>query len=98
MGVPRLVGIEHPPGVSFGRPGDVATQTAILRDTLRALEEMGSGRRGNGEVRYLPYRWTELPGDPPLHANPPPPIAQAIMRRPWYYRKLLKGDIPGKEA
>jgi hypothetical protein len=88
--VPRLVGIEYPQGVSFGRPGDVAGQTAVLRDLLAALEEM----KMPGEARYLPYIWTEMPDDPSLHPDPPPPITQAIMRRPWYYRKLMKGEIP----
>ena len=90
MGVPRLVGIEHPLGVTAGHPDDVKTQTAVLRDTLQALVEMEQP----GEVRYLPYKWVEQPGDPDLDPDPPPPITQAIMRRPWYFRKLLKGDIP----
>lgn len=90
VGVPRLVGIEHPLGVTAGHPDDVKTQTAVLRDTLQALVEMEQP----GEVRYLPYKWVEQPGDPDLDPDPPPPITQAIMRRPWYFRKLLKGDIP----
>ncbi len=89
MGVPRLVGVEHPLGVTMGHPGDAATQTAVLRDTLAALAEM----ERPGAVRYLPYKWVEQPGDPAFHPSPPPPITQAIMKRPWYYRKLLKGEI-----
>ncbi len=88
--VPRLVGIEHPLGATLGRPGDAAGQTAVLRDTLQALVEM----QQPGEVRYLPYKWMKKPGDPSFEPDPPPPITQAIMRRPWYYRKLMKGDIP----
>ena len=90
MSVPRLVGVEHPLGVTMGRPGDVPTQTAVLRDTLQALAEIDQP----GAVRYLPYRWREEPGDPSLHPDPPPPITQAIMRRPWLFRKLMNGDIP----
>ena len=90
MGVPRLVGIEHPLGVTVGHPGDVATQTAVLRDTLQALAEM----ERPGEVRHLPYKWVDQPGDPDLHPDPPPPITGAIMKRPWLFRNLMKGDIP----
>ena len=90
MGVPRLVGIEHPLGVTVGRPGDVETQMAVLRETLQALAEM----KEPGEVRNLPYKWQEMPGDPSLHPDPPPPITGAILRRPWYFRKLMKGEIP----
>ncbi len=75
--VPRLVGIEHPLGVTLGHPGDVARQTAVLRDTLQALAEMETA----GDVRYLPYKWTELPGDPSLHPSPPPPITLKISFR-----------------
>ena len=39
MGVPRLVGVEYPLGLTVGRPGDKVMQTAVLRDTLRALVE-----------------------------------------------------------
>lgn len=92
MGVPRLVGVEHPLGVTMGRPGDVRTQTSVLRDTLQALAEMETP----GAVRHLPYRWVDLPGDLSLHPDPPPPITRAIMRRPWYFRKLLKGEIPAE--
>jgi hypothetical protein len=32
-----------------------------------------------------------------VHAHPkePPPIAKAITRRPWLFRNLMNGDIPG---
>lgn len=93
MGVPRLVGIEHPLGVTVGHPGDVATQTAVLRDTLQALVEIDEP----GQVRYLPYKWEEKPGDPDLHPDPPPPITGAIMRRPWLFRNLLNGNIPDSD-
>jgi hypothetical protein len=90
MSVPRLVGIEHPLGVTMGRPGDAATQTAVLRETLQALVQMSEP----GAAHCLPYKWQEMPGDAPLHPDPPPPITQAIMRRPWLFRKLMNGDIP----
>ncbi len=90
MSVPRLVGIEYPLGVTMGRPGDVEGQTAVLRDTLKALVEMEEP----GEVRHLPYKWEKMPGDPDLHPDPPPPITQAIMRRPRYFLNLMKGEFP----
>jgi hypothetical protein len=64
MSVPRLVGIEHPLGVTLGHPGDVATQTAVLRDTLQALAEMETP----GDVRYLPYNGRNCPAT--LHCIP----------------------------
>jgi D-proline reductase (dithiol) PrdB len=90
LGVPRVVGIEHPLGVTIGRPGDVATQTAVVRDTLQAL----AGMQEPGEAWHLPYKWEEQAGEPDLHPYPPPPITQAIMKRPWLFRNLMNGNIP----
>ncbi len=55
LGIPRAVGAEFPFGHPFGRPGDVATQTAVLRDALRVLAEAP----GPNTVVHLPYRWPE---------------------------------------
>src|SRR3712207_303696 len=55
LGIPRAVGVEFPFGHPFGRPGDVATQTAVARDALRALDEATAP----GYVMHLPYTWPE---------------------------------------
>ena len=55
LGIPRAVGVEFPFGHPFGRPGDVAMQTAIARDALRALAEA----TGPGYAMHLPYTWPE---------------------------------------
>ena len=39
-GAPRIAAIEHPFGMTLGRPGDVAGQLAVLRATLQAMAEM----------------------------------------------------------
>ena len=43
-GAPRIAAIEHPFGMTLGRPGDVAGQLAVLRATLRAMETDGGAR------------------------------------------------------
>ena len=55
LGIPRAVGVEFPFGHPFGRPGDVATQTAVLRDALRVLAEAP----GPNTVVHLSYVWPE---------------------------------------
>ena len=55
LGIPRAAGVEFPFGHPFGRPGDIATQTAVLRDALRVLAE---ATRPNTVV-HLPYQWPE---------------------------------------
>lgn len=90
VSAPRVAAVEYPLGRSFGQPGDVAGQTAVLRATLEALRAIGEP----GEVVDLPFRWPEPPNK--VHNEPaePPPITKAIMRRPWLYRNLLAGKIP----
>lgn len=55
LGIPRAAGVEFPFGHPFGRPGDVATQTAVLREALRVLAEAP----GPDTVVHLPYVWPE---------------------------------------
>jgi hypothetical protein len=52
---PRAVFVNHPMGNPFGRPGDAATQTAILRAALERLEACAEP----GELIDLPYDWGE---------------------------------------
>ena len=44
MVAPRIVGVEFPFGHPFGRPGDAATQTAVLTTAVRVLA--GADRAG----------------------------------------------------
>ena len=55
LGVPRTVGVEFPYGHPLGRPGDRDTQTGIIREALRLLEEA----TGPSEIRELDYRWPQ---------------------------------------
>ena len=55
LGVPRTVGVEFPYGHPLGQPGDRDTQTAIIREALRLLEEA----TGPGEIRELDYVWPQ---------------------------------------
>jgi hypothetical protein len=55
LGTPRVVGVEFPFGHPFGRPGDVATQTAVLRAALQLLTEATSPNA----VVSLPFTWPE---------------------------------------
>jgi D-proline reductase (dithiol) PrdB len=52
---PRSVFVNFPMGNPFGRPGDRALQTHILRDALHLVE---SAREG-GVLVDLPYDWGE---------------------------------------
>jgi hypothetical protein len=87
---PRVAAIEYPLGRSFGQPGDIAGQTAVLRVTLQTLSDINEA----GTVVHLPFTWPEPRKEVHAHPQEPPPISKAIMRRPWLYRKLLAGDIP----
>ena len=53
-GAPRIAAIEHPFGVTLGRPGDAAGQLAVLRTAVRALEAMLTP----GAIAHLPFDWT----------------------------------------
>lgn len=52
---PRAVFVNFPMGNCFGRPGDVATQTAILREALH----LASSDCPGGTLVDLPYDWGE---------------------------------------
>ena len=55
LGVPRTAGVEFPYGHPLGQPGDRDTQTRIIREALRLLEEA----TGPGEIRELDYVWPQ---------------------------------------
>lgn len=88
VGAPRVVGIGHPGSVPFGVPGDPEGQRAVLRASLEAAAKM----REPGRRVDLAFEWPakrRVPRPPK-----PPPIARAIMKRPWLYMRLVKGEIP----
>lgn len=88
-GAPRVAAIEHPFGVTMGRPGDAEGQLAVLRAALRALE----GIAEPGGVVHLPFEWTpteKLSFDPPVA----PPIARYLMRHPWALPRFLNRTPP----
>ncbi len=88
-GAPRIAAIEHPFGVTLGRPGDAAGQLAVLRAALRAMETMAEP----GGVVHLPFEWpsTEKGAfDPPVA----PPIARYLVRHPWALPRFLNRTPP----
>lgn len=88
VGSPRIVGIGYPGSVPFGPRGDRDGQRAVLRASLEAA----AGMRVPGERVDLPFEWPETVRVP--KPPKPPPIANAIMKRPWLFLKLRDGDIP----
>lgn len=91
VSTPRIAGIEHPFGQTVGDPGDVITQTAVLRATLSALQTIEKP----GKVVHLPFKWTGNPNEIE-HTIEPPPISNYLVRHPWHVRNLLKREIPEK--
>lgn len=88
VGSPRVVGIGYPGSLPFGLTGDAEGQRAVLRSSL---ERAAAIREPGGRVD-LPFEW---PSDARVPRPPePPPIARAIMKRPWLFLKLLAGEIP----
>jgi hypothetical protein len=83
-GAPRIAAIEHPFGMTLGRPGDVAGQLAVLHTTLQAMAEMTEP----GSVVHLPFEWASREK---LRIGPPepPPIARYLIRHPWDLPRFL---------
>jgi D-proline reductase (dithiol) PrdB len=94
VGAPRVAAIEYPGCQLLGRPHDVAGQTAVLRATLSGLAKIEQP----GSVVHLPFEWPLSPKETDCAPPEPPPIVGLIMKRPWNYRRLLTGDIPGNDA
>lgn len=88
-GAPRIAAIEHPFGTPLGRPGDAASQLAVLRATLQAMETMAEP----GAVVHLPFEWRSTEK---LSLAPPvmPPIARYLMRHPWALQRFLNRTPP----
>lgn len=53
QGAPRITAPHVPIGSNAGEPGNVQMQRAILKDTLRAVEEMTHF----GQMQWLPYEY-----------------------------------------
>jgi hypothetical protein len=90
-GAPRIAAIEHPFGMTVGRPGNAAGQLAVLRAALRATEAMAPP----SEVVHLPFEWTS---PEKLALGPPaaPPIARYLVRHPWDLPRFLNRTPPAK--
>lgn len=90
-GAPRIVGVEFPFGHPFGRPGDAATQTAVLRAALRLLTEADAPNL----VRHLPYEWPEARAVAYKAWQPREmsPIVR-FMREQALARRAAQGDSP----
>jgi len=90
VSAPRIAAIEYPLGRNLGSPGDSAGQSAVLHATFDALLSLEKP----GDIVDLPFKWPEDPKNVHCHPDDPPPIAKAIMRRPWLFRTLAAGNIP----
>ena len=89
VGVPRIAAIERPFGLTLGLPQDAKRQLAVLRATLRALEEISQP----GTVVHLPFDWE--PGEKlNIYPSQAPPIARFLRRHPWYFPKFLNRTPP----
>ena len=88
-GAPRIAAIEHPFGMTLGRPGDAAGQLAVLGAALRAMETMPKP----GEIVHLPFEFTSAQK---LALGPPvaPPIARYLVRHPWALPRFLNRTPP----
>ena len=91
VGTPLLAAIEHPFGLTFGKPGDVDRQNAVLRGALRLVAEITQP----GAVVYLPFAWDS---SEKVNTAPPrmPPITRYLARHPWQVPKFLNRDPPEK--
>ena len=88
-GAQRIAAIEHPFGVTLGRPGDAGRQLAVLRTTLQVLASIAEP----GAVVHVPFEWTsteKLKFGPPE----PPPIARYLVRHPWDLPRFLNRTPP----
>ena len=86
--MPRVAAIEHPFGQNVGPAGDSEIQMAVLRATLKALEEI----REPGTILHLPFEWNCPTEDCEPHE--PPPIANYLLKHPFQVTKLIRRKIP----
>ena len=88
LGVPRTLGLEFPYGHPLGRPGDRDTQTAVIREALRLLEEAAPG-----EVRELGLAWPQDLDEAKKDWQPrePSPIIKMMLERRKAQRRQREG-------
>jgi D-proline reductase (dithiol) PrdB len=89
VGVPRIAAIEHPFGLTLGMPHDTVRQLAVLRATLRALEEISQP----GAVVHLPFEW-DIKEKLSIYPPEAPPLARYLRRHPWHFPKFLNRMPP----
>jgi len=90
VSAPRVAGVEYPPGLALGKPGDREGQMAVFRATLQTLAEISTP----GEVRRLPFEWPDPPKQSRNEPPEPPPIAKHLIRHPWQLPRLLSRNPP----
>lgn len=90
VSVPRIAAIEHPFGRTIGMPNDADGQRAVVRATLRAVEELETP----GSIRHLPFEWPEPPKKARAHPPQPPPIVQYLRQHPWHLPNFLLRNPP----
>ncbi len=89
-GAPRVIGLAHPMGMAFGRPGDADGQRDVLRAALEAAAAMTEPR----SYTELPFIWPEPRSAAIRHPDPPPPIVQLLTKKPWLLPRLVSGELP----
>lgn len=90
VGAPRVIGIGHPGSIPFGQPGDHEGQREVLGAALKAAMAVNEPG-GRIDVPFELPPGTRVPKPPR-----PPPITRAIMKRPWLYLRLLRGELPSR--
>lgn len=90
MGAPRVAAIEYPFGRPIGQPHDREGQMAVMRTTLRALEEADRP----GVVIHLPFEWPEAPEAVHWHPKEPSPILKLLREKPELAQRLMHGELP----
>lgn len=91
-GTPRIVGIEFPYGHTLGHAHDRDEQLAVIRSTLRALEE---AQQPNNVVE-LPFEWPDF--DHWKRAWHPPEPAPVIAFLREQARRQAEARHAGKDA
>jgi hypothetical protein len=92
VGVPRLVGVNHPMGQPLGRPHDADRQRAVL---CAMLDLLATAQEPDAYVE-LPFLWPESPAQVRNASNdlPPAPLVGLLMKKPWLLVNLYNGQIP----
>ena len=90
LGVPRTIGVEFPYGHPLGRPGDRDTQTRVIREALRLLEEA----KAPGEIRELDFEWPQDLDEAKKDWQPlePSPIIKMMIEQRKAQRQQKEGS------